>query len=196
MNDRDVEVFRSCLSFPCPFHKPEVVSANSIATMRSLHSHLLAIVALTVVPGLKTIAKAQDLAGLPECAKPALLAAFQASGCKATDADCLCSNPNLLTSLQSYIEGACSPADQAAVLAFGETYCGKQGTTLPGHAPAPATTTATSTSTNYHETTAYSTTATTTATSSMSTGGAVETGLSAAALAVVMGGMGWIFAEL
>lgn len=176
--------------------------------MHLLHKHLLVIVALTVVPGMKTIAKAQDLGGLPACAKPALLAAFQASGCKATDAECLCSNPNLLTSLQGYIQGACSPADQTAVLAFGETYCGKQGTTtpVPGDIPAPtsspvlpnAMSIATSTSTSYQKSMAYSSTATATMTSmSMTpTGGAAETGLSAAALAVAVGGMGWLFAEL
>lgn len=176
--------------------------------MRLFHKHLIAIVVLTVVPGMKTIARAQDLGGLPACAKPALLAAFQASGCKATDAECLCSNPNLLTSLQSYIKGACSPADQAAVVAFGETYCGKQGTTtpFPGDIPPPtsspalpnAMSTATSTGTSYQKSLTYSTTAISTMTSmSMTpTGGAAETGLSAAALAVAVGGMGWLFAEL
>ena len=174
--------------------------------MRLLHKHVLAIVALTVVPGMKTIAKAQDLGGLPACAKPALLAAYQASGCRATDAECLCSNPNLLTSLQGYIQGACSPADQAAVIAFGETYCGKPSTTtsVPGDIPAPtsspvlpsAASTATSTSTSDQKSMTYSTTATATTTSMsmMPTGGAAETGLSAAALAVAVGGMGWLFA--
>ena len=142
------------------------------------------------------------------CAKPALLAAFQASGCKATDTECLCSNPNLLTSLQSYIQSACSPADQAAVIAFGETYCGKQGSTtlIPGDIPPPTSipvlpnvaSTATSTSTTYQKSMTYSTTATatTTSTSATSTGGAAETGLSVAALAMAVGGMGWLIAEL
>jgi hypothetical protein len=155
---------------------------------------------------MKTIARAQDLGDLPACAKPALLAAFQASGCKATDAECLCSNPNLLTNLQSYIQGACSPADQAAVIAFGERYCGKQGTTTPVPSDIPAATsspvlpnamsTATSTSTSYQKSMTYSTTATMTSMSMTPTGGAAETGLSAAALAVAVGGMGWLFAEL
>lgn len=89
--------------------------------MRPLHKRILALLTLTVVPGMKTIAKAQNLSGLSSCARPALLAAFQASGCKATDATCLCSSPNLFASLQSAIENACDPADQAAVIAFGET---------------------------------------------------------------------------
>ena len=186
--------------------------------------------ALTVIPGLKTIAKAQDLGGLPSCAKPAILAAFQASGCKATDADCLCSNPNLVTSLATYVQKACSPADQAAVVAFGETYCGSSSSEagsstaastttattqpsdipLPGFtittAPGPLTTDSSypphagvSTSLSYSRTMTYSTTATSKPTNGTQTGGAataLETGLSAAALAIAVGAMGWVFAEL
>ena len=51
-----------------------------------------------------------------------------------------------------------------------------------------------SASVSYHKTMTYSTTAT--ATSTSATGGAAETGLSVAALAVAVGGMGWLFAEL
>lgn len=180
--------------------------------MRFLSRHILALTALTVVPGLKPIAKAQDLAGLPDCAKPALLAAFQASGCKASDANCLCSNPNLLTSLQSYIKDACDPADQAAVIAFGETYCGVASTamesssmSMTGMPMSSSTSTSRkptsphviptgSSSMSYHKSMTYSTTAT--ATTTNSTGSAAETGLSAAALAVAVGGIGWLFAEL
>ena len=49
------------------------------------------------------------------------------------------------------------------------------------------------TSASYHKTMTYSTTAT--STSATSTAGAAETGLSAAALALAVGGMGWLFAE-
>lgn len=180
--------------------------------------------ALTVIPGRKTIAKAQDLGGLPACAKPAILAAFQASGCKATDAACLCSNPNLVTSLAGYVQKACSPADQAAVIAFGETYCGS-----PSSSTAASTTTATepsdipfpgysittapgllttdssrlpagvSTSVNYSRTMTYGTTSTAKPTNGTHTGGAAAamgTGLSAAALAVAVGALSWVFAEL
>ena len=178
---------------------PPLDQPSRSATMRPLHKHLLALLILTVVPGMKTIAKAQTLSGLPSCARPALLAAFQASGCKATDATCLCSSPKLFASLQSAIENACNAADQAAVVAFGETYCGIRST-MTGM-PMPTTTpvlpheipTGTA-SASYHKTMTYSTTAT--ATSTSATGGAAETGLSLAALAVAVGGMGWLFAEL
>lgn len=86
------------------------------------HATLLALI-LTVVPGLKTIAKAQQLSALPSCAQPAILAAVQASGCKPADTKCICSNPDIFPTLTSAIQEACSLADQAAVQAYGQTYC-------------------------------------------------------------------------
>ena len=153
--------------------------------MLSIYRYILALAILTVVPGRRPIAKAQDLTGLPACAKPALLAAFQASGCK--DANCLCSNPNFLTSLQSYIEGACSPVDQAAVIAFGQTYCGKQSQTTPTPGSVADVPNATTTSISK---------ITMPTSSSTPMSGAAETGMRAAALVIAMGGMGWLFAEL
>ncbi|KAI7236573.1 hypothetical protein KC343_g5952 [Hortaea werneckii] len=61
--------------------------------------------------------------GLPSCAEPALFAAIQASGCQATDAQCICSNPQLVPSLMDAVESACDVADRAAVAAFAKTYC-------------------------------------------------------------------------
>ncbi|EMC92772.1 hypothetical protein BAUCODRAFT_159522 [Baudoinia panamericana UAMH 10762] len=63
-------------------------------------------------------------AALPACAEPALLAAIQASGCAASDAQCICFKPTVISSLTAAIQSACSPADQAAVVAFASTYCG------------------------------------------------------------------------
>ena len=155
--------------------------------MLSIYRYILVLAILTVVPGRRPIAKAQELTGLPACAKPALLAAFQAPGCKATDANCLCSNPNFLTSLQSYIKGACSAADQAAVIAFGQTYCGKQSQTTPTPGSVADVPNASTTSISKIPMPTSSSTP---------MGGAAETGMSAAALAIAMGGMGWLFAEL
>ena len=53
----------------------------------------------------------------------------------------------------------------------------------------------TGTSASYHKTMTYSTTATASSTSAISTGGAAETGLSVAASALAVGGIGWLFAE-
>ncbi|KAI7318942.1 hypothetical protein KC315_g9890 [Hortaea werneckii] len=61
--------------------------------------------------------------GLPSCAEPALYAAILASGCPATDAQCICSNPQLIPSLMDAVESACDVADRAAVAAFAKTYC-------------------------------------------------------------------------
>lgn len=164
---------------------------------------------LTVVPGLKTIAKAQNLAGLPSCAEPALFASIQGSGCQLTDVKCLCSNQKLFPTLLSAIQQACSPADQAAVEAFGASYCGSvlpSDTLLPGFSGAvtstlgpAATEVSTTASTTYHKTMTYSTTSTAAPANGTSTGGAMgamETGLGAAALAAAVVGMQWVFAEL
>ena len=78
--------------------------------------------AFAVIP--RTGTKAQQLSDLPSCAEPALLAAIQGSGCELTDAKCICSDPALIPALRSSIQQSCSPADQAAVEAFGSTYCG------------------------------------------------------------------------
>lgn len=167
--------------------------------MRSFHRYILALTPLTIVPGLKTIAKAQNLAGLPACAQPALLAAFQASGCKATDTACLCMNPELLTSLPSYIKGACSKADQAAVLAFGHKHCEQSSassTTVPGGVPVITTSGPVLPSAMTTGTTRATAMTMSTSMSTTPTGGATETELSAAALAIAVGGMGWLFAEL
>ncbi|KAI7548957.1 hypothetical protein KC331_g4091 [Hortaea werneckii] len=56
--------------------------------------------------------------GLPSCAEPALYAAILASGCPATDARSICSNPQLIPSLMDAVESACDVADRAAVAAF------------------------------------------------------------------------------
>ena len=174
--------------------------------------------ALTVVPGMKTIAKAQDLSALPSCAKPAILAAFQASGCAANDADCLCSNPQLGPSLLSYVQEACDPADQAAIVAFGETYCGAKSSAagssttatgqitdipLPGFtittpAPGPLKTDSSYLSTVVSPSVSLNTPTSATArpTTGTQTGEAAETGLSVAALVAACGAMAWVFAEL
>ncbi|GAB1738569.1 hypothetical protein NU219Hw_g3373t1 [Hortaea werneckii] len=61
--------------------------------------------------------------GLPSCAEPALFAAILASGCQATDAQCICSNPQLIPSPMDAVKSACDVADRAAVAAFAKTYC-------------------------------------------------------------------------
>lgn len=179
--------------------------------------------ALTVIPGLKTISRAANTPSgvplsLPSCAEPALFAAIQGSGCAATDAACICSNPKILSSLESSIQQACSPADQAAVEAFGDTYCGRvvssfsafATTTAGAVATAPGVpivtdtssvlrATTTSSTKKYSRTMTYSTTATSKPTNvTAHTGGAVQlqAGLGGVALAVAIAGMSWVFAAL
>ena len=170
--------------------------------------------ALTVIPGLKTISRAANTPSgvplsLPSCAEPALFAAIQGSGC---------SNPRILSSLESSIQQACSPADQAAVEAFGDTYCGRvvssfsafATTTAGAVATAPGVpivtdtssvlrATTTSSTKKYSRTMTYSTTATSKPTNGTAhTGGAVQlqAGLGGVALAVAIAGMSWVFAAL
>ncbi|KAK5169378.1 uncharacterized protein LTR77_005353 [Saxophila tyrrhenica] len=182
----------------------------------------LVAVAMTVVPGMKTIAKAQDLKGLPSCASPALFSAIEASGCGFSEIKCICSHKDtIFPAVASAIKDACDPADEAAIQALASTYCGTTSiatsaaptatlkptaTSESGSATAvsaittsmvagsPLTTdTSTTSSTTYHKTMTYSTTSTTMPTE---TGGAAEVGMSAGALAVVLAGLSWAFAEL
>lgn len=73
---------------------------------------VFAAVLLTVIPGRRSVVKAQSLAALPTCAQPAILAAVQASGCTISDKKCFCSNPALIPSLTSAVQEACSEADR------------------------------------------------------------------------------------
>ena len=185
-------------------------------------SFVLPLLALTVVPGRKTIATAQDVSALPACAKPAVLAAFQASGCAPNDANCLCSGPKLVPSLLGYIQDACGPAEQAEVASFGKAYCGigvssssKAAVTSDVAAPGftiPSTTTETPTTSSMdyssplltaisptascHRTMTYSTSSTAKPTDEMQTGGVAKVGMGAGAFALAVSAMGWLFAEL
>ncbi|KAK3075106.1 hypothetical protein LTR53_001860 [Teratosphaeriaceae sp. CCFEE 6253] len=190
-----------------------------------------------------------DPTALPQCAQTAFLGALPASGCQASDVQCICSNHEFLAAVQSAVQTACTPADQAAVAGFAQNYCGTSGASLaaspsasssaeptgsstivvvgsstagvltvaslPASVTAPATMTTPSGSLSV-DTTALTTSATTisatithSATTHMSTasassmptsavGGAAGSmvGARLAGLAVVMGLMGAVFAEL
>lgn len=120
----------------------------------SLKSTLaLVAIALTVVPGMKTIAKAQPLGGLPKCAEPALLSALRDSGCIAMDVGCVCANrEKIFPGVVSAIGQACQPSDRAAVEALASKYCGKSPTmnatpAAPAASPKPTETSTVSSST-------------------------------------------------
>jgi hypothetical protein len=169
---------------------------------------LLAI-ALTVVPGLKTRVQAKGFGGVPECAQPALLSAVQAAGCQPTDTACICTKGAVFDTVQESIQSACSKPDQAAVEALAKAYCGSVQPVSSSIKTATATTTASST----EETVTTKVTKTSDSTSQgpvypsgtetnpvrhpeMTHNAAVEVGLSAGALAVAVGVMGWVFVEL
>ncbi|KAK0289746.1 hypothetical protein LTR35_002944 [Friedmanniomyces endolithicus] len=80
---------------------------------------------------------------LPQCAQEAFFAAIPPSGCQISDAHCICSNPSLLQAIHSAIQGACSPADQAAAAAFASSYCITSASSLSGSATGAATATET-----------------------------------------------------
>jgi hypothetical protein len=169
---------------------------------------LLAI-ALTVVPGLKTRVQAQGFGGVPKCAQPALLSAVQAAGCQPTDTACICTKGAVFDTVQESIQSACSKPDQAAVEALAKAYCGSVQPVTSSIETAAATTTASST----EETVTTKVTKTPSPTSDgpvypsegqgtkpaphpEPTGGVAKLGTSAGALAVAVGVMGWVFAEL
>ena len=186
---------------------------------------LSAALALTVVPGLQSITRvnAQDLpSGIPACAEPALRAAIEGSGCTPTDAQCICSDPTVIPSLASAVSQGCSPADQAAIEVFGQTYCGTgphitSGTITPapktayptvGLPPRPTSTTSggvqteilpIGTTTSISKPPGFVPVPTVSPTNGTRTGGAAvgaEAAMGAAALAVAIGAMGWVFSEL
>lgn len=86
-------------------------------------------VVLTVIPGIKTICKAQGPPAafplsLPNCADSALQSALKASNCEQNDEKCICGHPRLLPGVYEAIRKSCSPASQDDVRAFGDVYCG------------------------------------------------------------------------
>lgn len=185
---------------------------------------LLAI-ALTVVPGLQTIAKAQGLDQLPPCAMPALMESVQTAGCAITDVKCICSRKDdIFPAVRKAVKDACSEAEQDAVKAMAKQYCGKDA--VPGASPPTATMSMTGTmtmtsgmtpttmatmetmettetkgmgrKTTYQRTMTYSTTSTGSA-GTVQTGAAVRgvrEGMSAVGVVMAVCGLSWIFAEL
>ena len=114
---------------------------------------LLTALGLTIVPGLKTIAKAQHPIPspigipltLPKCAQPIQRRTLRSLGCKASDAKCMCSKTEWLPLLLGAITHACGAKDRETAKQFGAAYCGLNPkninpampkiTTLPGQPP-------------------------------------------------------------
>ncbi|KAK1066236.1 hypothetical protein LTR12_001724 [Friedmanniomyces endolithicus] len=90
-----------------------------------------------------TLAQSAAESALPQCAQEAFFAAIPPSGCQISDAHCICSNPSLLQAIHSAIQGACSPADQAAAAAFASSYCITSASSLSGSATGAVTATET-----------------------------------------------------
>ncbi|KAK0355833.1 hypothetical protein LTR94_007049 [Friedmanniomyces endolithicus] len=98
-----------------------------------------------------TLAQTAAESALPPCAQEAFFAAIPPSGCQISDAHCICSNPSLLQAIHSAIQGACSPADQAAAAAFASSYCITSASSLSGSATGAATATETHLGTGFDE---------------------------------------------
>ncbi|KAI4124495.1 MAG: hypothetical protein LQ347_005716 [Umbilicaria vellea] len=92
-----------------------------------MHYSTLAALAVLAAP----FAGAQSLSSLPTCAQAPAEAGIGATGCTLTDFKCLCSAQAFISSLTTQIQTACSPADQAATLAFAQQLCGSVGITIP-----------------------------------------------------------------
>lgn len=75
---------------------------------------------------------AQDIDGLPSCAKPCLVSAYLATSnaCPQTDIKCLCKNGLFLTTSSSCYAASCSAADTATAQAWGIKGCTTVGVTL------------------------------------------------------------------
>ena len=111
-------------------------------------SLVLVAIALTVVPGMMTIAKAQHLNGLPSCATRPLFSAVEASGCGFAEAKCVCAaRDKIFPLVEEAVRKACDPADQAALKALAEKYCGITSAAALAPSPRP---TATTTHTHTH----------------------------------------------
>ncbi|KAF2772835.1 hypothetical protein EJ03DRAFT_348360 [Teratosphaeria nubilosa] len=102
---------------PAPFASPDAATTTDSSTSQGTATSTSASTSLNIA------------SALPSCAEPAFLAAIKGSSCQATDVLCICSNARLFPSLISAVQ-ACDPADQAANVAFAETWCGPSA--VPG----------------------------------------------------------------
>lgn len=123
----------------------------------STHLLLLALLALTVVPGLRTIAKAEALnkvppplqapeiaLSLPRCARQAQTKLIKEIGCKQNDSQCICSKKkNFIPRLIAATSKLCKAHDRKAIKDFSAVYCGLNPRSISGSTSAtsvPATT--------------------------------------------------------
>lgn len=104
----------------------------------STHLLLVALLALTVVPGLRTIAKAESLKrpppplqapeialSLPRCARRVQTKIIKEISCRQNDSQCICSKKkNFIPRLQTAVARLCKANDRKAVKDFSEAYCG------------------------------------------------------------------------
>ncbi|KAI1826498.1 hypothetical protein F4861DRAFT_497461 [Xylaria intraflava] len=75
---------------------------------------------------------AQDLSGLPDCAKNCL-AEFttgnQIGNCARLDAKCICASSSFISGIACCLAGVCDTSDQQQAINFAHNFCSTQGVT-------------------------------------------------------------------
>ncbi|RDA85378.1 hypothetical protein CP532_6402 [Ophiocordyceps camponoti-leonardi (nom. inval.)] len=77
---------------------------------------------------------AQDMSGLPACAKDCVSKNMSGSGvggCPSTDIGCICKNKDFLNNIACCLDKACQPDDQKKTIAFAKQLCSAAGAQVP-----------------------------------------------------------------
>ncbi|RCI15507.1 hypothetical protein L249_3546 [Ophiocordyceps polyrhachis-furcata BCC 54312] len=77
---------------------------------------------------------AQDLNGLPPCAKDCVTKNMSGSGvggCPSADIGCICKNKDFLNNIACCLAKACKPEDQTKTIGFAKQLCNAAGVQVP-----------------------------------------------------------------
>ncbi|KAI9670448.1 MAG: hypothetical protein M1829_004771 [Trizodia sp. TS-e1964] len=85
---------------------------------------------LAQLAALLVVATAQNLNGLPDCAKGCVTDSFSTTGC-GLDVECICKNTSYLGNLACCLSKACNSADQAQSVDFARQICKTVNVAVP-----------------------------------------------------------------
>ncbi|KAF4581032.1 cell wall protein [Ophiocordyceps camponoti-floridani] len=81
-----------------------------------------------------SLAAAQDLGGMPACAKDCVskyMGGSSVAGCQAADIACVCKNKDFLNNIACCLSKACKPEDQDKTISFAKQLCNAAGVQVP-----------------------------------------------------------------
>ncbi|PHH72076.1 hypothetical protein CDD80_4802 [Ophiocordyceps camponoti-rufipedis] len=81
-----------------------------------------------------SLAAAQDLAGMPACAKDCVskyMGGSSVAGCQPADIACVCKNKDFLNNIACCLSQACKPEDQDKTISFAKQLCNAAGVQVP-----------------------------------------------------------------